>query len=70
MDERRRATMAAMAARMTRVRGNMTDAEFGQLLMDMVKVAERFGEIDAQPGAMRAAMPREEIRRLLDIPPA
>ena len=68
-DEHRRAMVAAMAARLSRVRGAMTDAEFGQLLADVVKVAERFVEIDAKPGASRANMPPEEIRRLLDITP-
>lgn len=68
-DERRHAIMAAMTARLSRVRGAMTDAEFGQLLADMVKMAERFAEIDAKPGASSADMPPEKIRRLLDINP-
>jgi len=69
IDERRRGMMAAIAARLARVRGNMTDAEVGQLLADMVKVAERFGEIDARPGAMCAAMSQEEILCLFSITP-
>jgi len=61
--------MAALAARLTCVRGNMTDAEFGQLLADMVTVAERFGEIEAKPAAYNADMSPEDTRRALDIPP-
>jgi hypothetical protein len=43
--------MVALAARLSRVRGSMTDAEFGELLADMVTMADRFTEIDAKPGA-------------------
>jgi hypothetical protein len=65
--ERHRKMMAALAARLSPVRGSMTDAEFGQLLADMVTMADRFAEIDAKPGAHRPAMPQDEIRRLLDL---
>ena len=65
----RRQLMAALAARLTRVRRNMTEAEFGQLLADMVKVTERFAEIDAKPGSLGPDMSLEDIRRLLDLPP-
>jgi hypothetical protein len=49
--ERHRKMMVALAARLSRVRGSMTDAEFGELLADMVTMADRFTEIDAKPGA-------------------
>jgi hypothetical protein len=39
---------AAMAVELSRLRGAMTDAEFGPLLADVVKMAERFAEIDAK----------------------
>ena len=67
MNERRRRILSALAARLSRVRGNMTDAEFGQLLADMVEMAERFAEIDAKPNASAPAMPPDEIARLLSI---
>lgn len=67
MKDSRQKLRAALAARLERVRGAMTDAEFGQLLADMVIVAERFAEIDAKPGAHRADMPPDEIRRLLNL---
>lgn len=67
MDEARRQLMVALAARLTCVRGNLTDTQFGQLLADMVRTVERFAEIDAKPGAHGPAMPPEEIRGLLDI---
>ena len=48
-DEWRCQLTATMAARLERVRGLMTDAEFAQLLTQMVRTAERFAEIDAGP---------------------
>ena len=65
----RRQLMAALAARLTPVRGNMTDTEFGQLLADMVNVAGRGAEIDAKPGSLSPDMAPDEIRRLLDLLP-
>ena len=57
MDETRRQLMAALAGRLTPVRGNLTDAQFGQLLADMLRTVERFAEIDAKPGAHGPAVP-------------
>ena len=71
MEDHRRAiltAMTAMTARLSRVRGNMTDAEFGQLLANMSRTAERFAEIDAKPGALGPDMPPDEIYRLLNLP--
>jgi hypothetical protein len=68
-DLQRQKVIAAIAARLERVRGTMTDAEFGQLLARMARTAERFAEIDAKPGWIAPAMADDEIQRLLDIPP-
>jgi len=66
-DDRLRKLTAALTARMSRVRGEMTDAEFAQLLTDMVRTAERFAEIDDMPSSMAPDMPPDQIRQLLDI---
>ena len=42
---------AALATRIERFRGQMTDAEFTELVVDMARVADRFMEIDERPGA-------------------
>lgn len=68
-DSRRQQLMAAIAKRLVPVRGQMTDAEFGALLADMVRTAERFEAIDAKPGAHRPDMSPEDIQRLLDNAP-
>jgi len=39
-----------ITARLARVRGNLTDAEFGRLLAKVLRTAERFAEIDRQYG--------------------
>jgi len=46
----------------------MTDAEFGQLIADMVRVYERFAEIDMGRDAL-TTLPADpqEIRRILGI---
>ena len=36
----------AFAVRLARFRGNLTDAEFDQLVTDMVATSERFKDID------------------------
>jgi hypothetical protein len=46
-DERRRQFRAELIARLERVRGTMTDAEFGKLLTSIEQTAVRFAEIDA-----------------------
>lgn len=66
-DDRHRELMATMAARLSRVRGQMTDAEFGQLLADVVRTAKRFAELDAKPDAAIIPTDPKEIRRLLGI---
>ena len=67
-DERRGQLMVTIAARLAKVRGQMTDAEFGRLLAEVVRTAERFAEIDAKPvGRLTPTVPPDEIRRLLDL---
>ena len=53
--ERRKNIRAQIAARLQRVRGAMTDADFARLVDDVVRTAARFAEIDAGPGARRVA---------------
>jgi hypothetical protein len=67
-DQRRRALASVVATRLERVRGGMTDAEFGQLIADMVRVYERFAEIEMGRDAL-ANLPTDpdEIRRVLGI---
>lgn len=48
MSERFEELRAALAARLERVRGNMTDDEFGQLVADITRTAQRFEEIEAR----------------------
>ena len=67
VDDRRRELTASLATRMSSVRGEMTDAEFAQLLGDMVRMTERFAEIEDRPGALAPDMPEGAIRRLLDV---
>ena len=50
-NERPMTPPATMADRLAKVRGQMTDAEFAQLISDMGRTAKRFVEIDASPGA-------------------
>jgi hypothetical protein len=53
--ERRNTLRAQIAARLQRVRGAMSDADFAHLVDDVVRTAERFAEIDAGTGARRVA---------------
>ena len=46
-EERRRELRAELVARLERVRGQMTDAEFESLVSDVERTAQRFAEIDA-----------------------
>lgn len=66
-DDDRRKLAAALSARMSPVRGEMTDAEFAQLLTDMMRTTERFAEIDDRPGSLAPDMSQDEIKRLRDI---
>jgi hypothetical protein len=48
MTERSEQLCAAFAARLQRVRGNLTDDEFAQLVSDVLSTAQRFEEIEAR----------------------
>jgi len=48
-DERRQQLRAELTARLERVRGRLTDAEFEELLSAVERTAARFAEIDAGP---------------------
>ena len=48
-EEHRRELRAELVARLSRVRGQMTDAEFDALVSDVERTAARFAEIDARP---------------------
>jgi hypothetical protein len=39
---------AALAARLERVRGSMSDSDFEELIRDVIRTAQRFEEIDAR----------------------
>ena len=57
-EERRHDLRTELVARLQRVRGEMTDAEFDALVRDVERTAERFSEIDrAWPGANRESPP-------------
>ena len=45
-NERHQQLVAAIAARLRRVRGGMTDTQFAQLVSNVARTAERFAEID------------------------
>ena len=48
-DPRRQKLRAELIARLERVRGGMTDAEFDALIASVERTAARFAEIDAGP---------------------
>ena len=48
---------AALAARLERVRGGLTDAEFAHLVDDVMRTSERFEQIDADHCAGTARVP-------------
>jgi hypothetical protein len=48
MTRRSEQLRAALAARLERVRGDMSDAEFAQLIEDVIRTTQRFEEIDAR----------------------
>ena len=48
---------AAFAARLQRVRGTMTDADFAQLVADMVSTAQRLEEIEARSVGRKTPLP-------------
>ena len=48
-DEQRQQLRAELIARLARVRGQMTDAEFDELVSAVERTAARLEEIDARP---------------------
>ena len=57
MSERFDELKAALAARLERVRGNMTDDEVGQLVTDTTRTAARFEEIEARERSRPTPVP-------------
>ena len=53
LDERRKQLRAELIARLERVRGGLTDAEFDDLVTSVERTAARFAEIDAGPIGQR-----------------
>jgi hypothetical protein len=49
MPQRLEQFTATVTARLARVRGNMTEAEFQALIADVVRTAQKFGEVTAPP---------------------
>jgi hypothetical protein len=47
----------AFAVRLGRVRGNMTDSEFANLVADMVSTAQRLEEIEARELGRKTPIP-------------
>jgi hypothetical protein len=58
-EERRQQLRTEMIARLHRVRGQMTDDEFAELVSSVERAAARFAEIDAAPHKLRPAPPPE-----------
>ena len=52
-EERRQQLRAELIARLERVRGQLTDTEFADLVNSVERTAARFSEIDAGPIARR-----------------
>jgi hypothetical protein len=48
-EERRQQLRAELITRLERVRGDMSDAEFDNLVTSLEQTAARFAEIDARP---------------------
>ena len=59
-EERRQQRRRELVARLERVRGQMTEAEFLELVDSVERTAARFAEIDAGPIAQRL--------RSMDVP--
>ena len=65
--ERRKELRADLVARLKRVRGEMTDAEFDELVDDVERTADRFAEIDAGwPTPSRESRVKAESARQVD----
>jgi hypothetical protein len=58
-DEGRRERRAELVARLTRVRGQMTDTEFERLVASVERTTARFAEIDAGPHKLQLDPPPE-----------
>ena len=54
-EERRQQLRTEMIARLRRVRGQMTDDEFAELVSSVERTAARFAEIDAAPHKLQPA---------------
>lgn len=67
MSERFDQLKAALSARLERVRGSMTDDEFGQLVADITRTAQRFEEIEARERSRRPP-PRPAVQPSLKDP--
>jgi hypothetical protein len=57
-DPRRQQLRTELIARLERVRGRMTDAEFDALIASVERTAARFAEIDAGPFMTPASVDR------------
>ena len=55
LEARRAELKATIESRLAKVRGALTDAQFDQLIADVVRTAERFAEIEKKPGAKTPA---------------
>jgi len=54
MSERSEQLRAALAARLERVRGTMSDEEFSNLIDDVIRTTQRFEEIDAREKGVKS----------------
>jgi hypothetical protein len=54
MSERSEQLRAALAARLERVRGTMSDEEFSHLIDDVIRTTQRFEEIDAREKGVKS----------------
>jgi hypothetical protein len=57
-DDRSRQIRQELTARLAPFRGHMTDAEFGKLVTDVGRTAERFTALDADPARHVSAWSR------------
>ena len=48
-DDHAERLQAAIAARLERVRGSLSDAEFAQLVAELARAADRFARLDTDP---------------------
>jgi hypothetical protein len=69
MSERLTTLRAALTARLERVRGSLTDAEFARLIDDVMRTAERLEEIEAGHRGGTTRVASAPLRATLLIPP-